>query len=163
VDDNPVNIRSAGDDPLAPRGHIVLGASGNAALSAVASEQPDLVLLDVCRGRVSVCRRLRADPATGALPRVVMITTSAGEDHIRGFGPAPERLHRRPVDRAELHGVSVRSCAFKHYHDTGQAQAELLTGGITSWSVASAEVTELTSWNAWAACVGSTLTRTYRT
>ena len=129
VDDNPVNIEVL-ETILAPRGHIVLGAtSGDAALSAVASEQPDLVLLDVVMPEMDgfeVCRRLRADPATGALP-VVMITASAGEDRIRGLEAGADDFITKPIDRAELLARVGSLLRIKHYHDTVQTQAELLT------------------------------------
>jgi CheY-like chemotaxis protein len=76
VDDTPPNIRLL-EAVLSPRGYIVLtAASGQEALDLVATDAPDLVLLDILMPGMDgyeVCRRLRSDPATNVLP-VVMIT-----------------------------------------------------------------------------------------
>lgn len=70
---------------LAKEGYQVTGvASGEDALRVVASRIPDLVLLDLMLPGVNgldVCRRLRQDPKTVALP-VVMLTAKGEESDV---------------------------------------------------------------------------------
>ncbi len=82
VDDTPQNVKLL-EAVLTTRGYEVIpAASGEEALAKIASEQPDLVLLDIVMPGMDgyeVCRRLRADPATALL--------AGGDDHRqRGAG-----------------------------------------------------------------------------
>ncbi|HYL81206.1 MAG TPA: response regulator, partial [Candidatus Acidoferrum sp.] len=55
-------------------------ADGSAALASVAEAPPDLILLDIRMPGMSgleVCRRLKYDPATGAIP--IIVVTALGE------------------------------------------------------------------------------------
>lgn len=55
---------------------VLLAANGTQGLAVAADQQPDLVMLDVRMPDLdgyTVCRRLKAEPATRAIP-VVMIT-----------------------------------------------------------------------------------------
>ena len=128
VDDNPVNIEVL-ETILEPRGHIVVGAtSGAEALLAVAAAPPDLVLLDVVMpglDGLEVCRRLRAEPTTRALP-IILITAGSGEDRIRGLEAGADDFLTKPIDRAELLARVGSLLRIKRYHDTVQAQAEQL-------------------------------------
>jgi adenylate cyclase len=72
-----------------------------------------------------VCRRLRSDPATQALP-VVMITASAREDRVRGLEAGADDFLTKPIDRAELIARVGSLLRIKSYYDTVQAQAEEL-------------------------------------
>jgi two-component system cell cycle response regulator len=59
-------------------------ADGNAALASVAETPPDLILLDVLMPGMSgleVCQRLKHDPATGAIP--IIVVTGIGEMTIK--------------------------------------------------------------------------------
>ncbi|MBK9031588.1 MAG: response regulator [Myxococcales bacterium] len=61
---------------LEARGHSVdVARDGEAALALIALSAPDLLVVDANLPRidgVEVCRRLRADPATRAMPIVMM-------------------------------------------------------------------------------------------
>ena len=71
VDDTPMNVKLL-HDLLEVRGYAVETAgSGEEGLARVADWHPDLVLLDIMMPGMSgyeVCIKLRADPATAALP-----------------------------------------------------------------------------------------------
>ncbi len=79
------DIRELVSYNLLKEGYQVAGvASGEDALAAVAAKPPDLVLLDLMLPGVdglSVCRRLKGDPATEPLP-VVMLTAKGEEADI---------------------------------------------------------------------------------
>ena len=66
VDDTPANVKLLAD-VLGARGYVVsTAASGKEALDRVATDCPDLVLLDVVMPEMSgyeVCKQIRSDPA----------------------------------------------------------------------------------------------------
>jgi CheY-like chemotaxis protein len=106
VDDTPHNIRLL-EAVLAPRGYAVLAAgSGREALEKVASERPDLVLLDVVMPEMDgyqACRRLRddPDPAISLLP-VVMITASGQQEKLRALEAGADAFLTKPFSSVEL-------------------------------------------------------------
>ncbi len=125
VDDVPENVRLL-EAVLASRGYDVLTATnGLAALEIVASEQPDLILLDVMMPGLdgyAVCRQLRADDDTAVLP-VIMVTSSVGEEKRRAIEAGADDFIPKPFNHEELL-TRVRSLLrIKRYHDTIKAQA----------------------------------------
>jgi len=76
VDDTPLNIRILAES-LSADYQIKVAPNGNAALNIIESqEQPDLILLDVMMPDMDgyeVCRRLKQNPDTKAIP-IVFIT-----------------------------------------------------------------------------------------
>jgi diguanylate cyclase (GGDEF)-like protein len=80
VDDQPVNIQAiyqifSGDH------QVFMATSGEQALKLAATQQPDLVLLDVVMPGMDgheVCRRLKADEATRDVP-VIFVTAQSDE------------------------------------------------------------------------------------
>jgi putative nucleotidyltransferase with HDIG domain len=84
---------------------VLLASSGDAALEAVAQHHPDLVLLDIMIPEpdgLTVCRRIKQDPATSRIPIIFMsgLEPSATEIRARHFG-ADDHL-TKPVDAHEL-------------------------------------------------------------
>jgi CheY-like chemotaxis protein len=69
------------------RGHQVRSASdGTAALSEVARERPDVLILDLNLPHVDgyeVCRRLKADPETASIPVLMMTAAYVTVDDAR--------------------------------------------------------------------------------
>lgn len=88
VDDNPNNLKVL-DGILGAAGYRVLAArDGEAALRAATAGTPDLVLLDVRMPGMDgyeVCRRLKALPATQALPVIFISALQETEDKIEAF------------------------------------------------------------------------------
>jgi class 3 adenylate cyclase len=129
VDDMPANVRLL-EAVLQPAGFSVTSASsGPEALELVASELPDLVLLDVQMAGMNgyeVCRRIRENEATSLLP-VVMITSHDSEARVDGIRAGADDFVTKPFDRQEL-VLRVRSLVrIKRYHDTIRAQAAELS------------------------------------
>jgi len=125
VDDTAKNIKLL-EAVLAPRGYALVSAeSGAEALEKVASERPDLILLDVVMPGMDgyeVCRRLRADPATHLLP-VVMVTASEERERLKALEAGADDFIPKPFNQQELL-ARVRSLVrIKQYYDTIQAQA----------------------------------------
>ena len=79
--------------------------SGAEALAEVRSMHPDLVVLDLMLpglGGLDVCRRLRADPATAALP-IIMLTAKADEvDRVVGLEIGADDYVVKPFSPKEL-------------------------------------------------------------
>ena len=107
VDDTPHNVKLLAD-LLAVKGYAVATAvNGEEALAKVASEQPDLVLLDVMMPGLSgydVCQQLRADPRDRA---------AAGRDgHLARSAAGTRQGHRgrrrRFLSQADQPGRAVR-------------------------------------------------------
>ena len=73
-DEQPVREHIA--ELVREAGHQALRAvHGREALEVIATERPDLVLADVMLpilGGLELCRRLKADPATAAIPVILM-------------------------------------------------------------------------------------------
>ena len=78
---------------------------GRDALHAAMEEQPDLVLLDVGLpglNGLDVCRRLRADTRTVALPIILVTGQTSSRDVVAGLDAGADDFVRKPYDEAEL-------------------------------------------------------------
>ena len=133
VDDLPQNIRLL-DAVLGPRGYRVKGAqSGVEALTLIAQDPPDLVLLDVLmpdQDGYEVCRHIRRSPVTAFLP-IVMITASGDQERIHAIEAGADDFVTKPFMPAELVARVSSLVRIKRYHDTIERQARELT----AWNV----------------------------
>jgi adenylate cyclase len=125
VDDIPENVRLL-EAVLTQQGYdVVTAADGAAALTAVESERPDLVLLDVFMPELdgyAVCARLRESEDTAVLP-VIMVTSSLGQEKTRAIEAGADDFIPKPFNHQELL-TRVRSLLrIKRYHDTIKRQA----------------------------------------
>ncbi|HEY8237808.1 MAG TPA: HD domain-containing phosphohydrolase [Candidatus Limnocylindrales bacterium] len=80
-------------------------ADGRDAVRAASDESPDLVLLDIGLpglNGLDVCRRLRADPRTVALPIILVTGQTASRDVVAGLDAGADDFVRKPYDEAEL-------------------------------------------------------------
>jgi DNA-binding response OmpR family regulator len=90
VDDEP-EINKMVAKIMEARGHRVTSArDGEDALAAVVRDRPDVMILDLNLPKLDgfeVCKRLKTDPATRAIP-IVMLTAAyvSVEDATRGVG-----------------------------------------------------------------------------
>jgi adenylate cyclase len=129
VDDAPANVRLL-EAILVTRGYRVrAAASGEEALRAVATQRPDLVVLDVVMpgmDGIEVCRRLREEPATRALP-VLMITASDDAVKIPALEAGADDFIAKPFDQPELLARVRSLLRIKAYQDTVEAQAAELS------------------------------------
>jgi class 3 adenylate cyclase len=104
VDDNPKNVKLLAELLKAEDYSVVTAESGEAALRLVATEKPDLVLLDVMMPGMNgyeVCQAIRADPATAILP-VVLVTALDPQERVKGLQAGADDFLSKPVNQPEL-------------------------------------------------------------
>ena len=111
VDDEIQNRRLL-EALLQPEGYLtVCAANGEEALALIANHPPDLILLDVMMPGMDgyqVANALKADPATSAIP-IIMVTAPIDRSaRLAGLEAGAEEFLTKPVDRAEL-WVRVRN------------------------------------------------------
>ena len=105
VDDVPDNL-SLLHDALDEHGYTVLAATnGEAALACARQGRPDIVLLDAMMPGMDgfeVCKRLKADPATAAIP-VIFLTAKAQASEIEeGLRLGAAGYLTKPFDPLQL-------------------------------------------------------------
>ena len=105
VDDVPVNLKLL-RAILQKAGHEVVEApGGHDALARVRDSAPDLILLDVMMPGMDgyeVCRILKADPATAAIPIVFVSALGEVTDRIKGLEIGAEDYLSKPFDNGEV-------------------------------------------------------------
>lgn len=105
VDDTPANIDLL-KEILRARHQIKAATSGEKALQiATKTPVPDLILLDLMMPGMDgheTCRRLKADPATAAIP--VIFVTGRADAHEQAVGRALGALDylQKPIDPIQL-------------------------------------------------------------
>ena len=91
---------------------VVVAGSGDDAIKQAREVQPDLVLLDIMVPQVNgweVCRRLKQDAGTRAIP-VIMVTGRVEEgDKVLGFEMGADDYVTSPSRRASWSRGSARS------------------------------------------------------
>ncbi|HEX5726743.1 MAG TPA: response regulator [Longimicrobiaceae bacterium] len=105
VDDDPVNAELLAELLRALEYRVVTTLSGAAALEAVRERRPELVLLDVMMPGMNgyeVCRRLKADPETAAIPVVFVTALSDTDDKVRAIEAGGDDFLTKPFSRPVL-------------------------------------------------------------
>jgi PleD family two-component response regulator len=105
VDDTPANL-----DLLAAilrdAGYSVRVANnGRRALRVVGAHPPDLVILDIKMPEIDgyeVCRRLKTDPATSAIPVIFISALDDAFDKARAFGAGGVDYVAKPLQAEEV-------------------------------------------------------------
>lgn len=67
---------------------IMLAQDGPQALRLISKKMPDLVVLDInlpTMNGFQVCRRIKRDPETAAIPVIMLTSASAAEDMMQGI------------------------------------------------------------------------------
>ncbi len=84
---------------------VVTAADGQQALAAAREHRPDLAVLDVMMPGLNgyeVTRELRADPATAAIPVILLTARVQEADVSRGFDAGADDYLRKPFSPQEL-------------------------------------------------------------
>ena len=129
VDDTPHNVKLLAD-LLGVKGYAVATAiNGEEALAKVASEKPDLVLLDVMMPGLSgydVCQRLRANPETALLPVVLVTSLDPQQERVKGIEAGADDFLSKPINQAELFARVRSLLRVKSLQDEVRRQADAL-------------------------------------
>ena len=129
VDDTPNNVKLLAD-VLGHKGYAVTtAASGEEALLKIASDPPDLVLLDVMMPGLSgydVCKRIRADPPTALLPVVLVTALDPELERIKGIEAGADDFLTKPIKQGELFARVRALLRVKTLQDEVKAQSEAL-------------------------------------
>ncbi|MEO8005133.1 MAG: hybrid sensor histidine kinase/response regulator [Betaproteobacteria bacterium] len=124
VDDKPQNLRLVSDF-LAEQGfELMLTRSGAQALQKIDLAMPDLVLLDVTMPKMDgfeVCRRLKSNARTAALPVIFMTALDDTAHKVEGFRLGAVDYITKPIQREEL------LARIQHHLQLHTLQKELLS------------------------------------
>ena len=101
IDDEPDNIELL-TRRLARRGHDVRGTTGaTEGLTLAAAWRPDVVLMDIkmpVMDGFEATARLKADPATAAIPVIALTAHAMREDEERAKAAGADDYATKPVD-----------------------------------------------------------------
>ena len=108
------------------QGHHQLSTAldGESALRSIAKNQPDLVLLDLMMPRMdgyTVCKHLRADPATRDLPVIFLSGLDEVSSKARGFEAGGTDYVTKPFEAVEVRARVRSLLKAKLYQDTARA------------------------------------------
>src|SRR5262249_31575530 len=129
VDDIPLNVRLLADLLGAEGYQVSTAASGQEALASIATDVPDLVLLDVMMSGMNgyeVCRRLRQDEVTSLLPVVLVTSLDASEERVKGIDAGADDFLTKPVNANEMLARVRSLLRIRALHDTVRQQAAKL-------------------------------------
>lgn len=101
VDDVEANVRLLEAKLTLEYFDVLACQDGAAALQMAASEQLDIILLDVMMPGMDgfeTCRRLKADPNTNHIPVVLVTALDGREDRIKGLEAGADDFLTKPLD-----------------------------------------------------------------
>lgn len=122
VDDQPENLRSL-EQILRYSYRVSLAANGQTCLELVEQHPPDIVLLDVdmpLMDGLTVCRRIKANPATSMIPVIFISALSHLSERLAGYHAGADDYVTKPYDVEELL-VKIR-IALNNRHDLEAAR-----------------------------------------
>lgn len=102
VDDEPTNLQIL-RAILQQDYRLLFARDGDKALTLALGEQPQLILLDVMMPGLTgldVCRRLKAQPATSAIPVIFVTALADANDEAEGFAAGAVDYISKPVSPA---------------------------------------------------------------
>ncbi|HIC94297.1 MAG TPA: response regulator [Anaerolineae bacterium] len=104
--DDEVNIRTALKYRLKKEGYsVLLAVDGLEALDKVASERPDLIILDLMLPRMDgyqVLERLKGDPRTADIPVIVLTARGGRGDRARSLELGAASFVAKPFSPRQL-------------------------------------------------------------
>ncbi len=133
VDDTALNVKMLADLLTFKGYQAVTAASGAEARAKIEAEHPDLVLLDVMMPGMNgyeVCQKIRANPATGMLPVVMVTALDPGQERVKGIEAGADDFLSKPINQPELLARVRSLLRIKELWDTVQSQA----GQLADWN-----------------------------
>jgi putative two-component system response regulator len=130
VDDDP-GVSALLERLLTKDGYSVcVAADAASALAAVASHNPDVILLDVVfpgSDGFTLCQRLKRDPATRLTPVILVTGLIDRESRIKGRQAGADDFLTKPVDAQELLSRVSSLARLKRYTDDLDSAASIIT------------------------------------
>ncbi len=116
---------------LSRRGYqVILAADGQRGIAMAHEQSPDLIVMDMSLPEIDgweATRRLKADPATRAIPIVALTAHAMASDRKKAMDAGCDDYHTKPVDFESL----VRSLeAFLEARNSRAETANILPGGV---------------------------------
>lgn len=116
---------------LARRGYqVIVAADGKRGIALAQSQSPDLILMDMSLPEIDgweATRRLKADPATRAIPVVALTAHAMASDRQKATDAGCDDYHTKPVDFENL----VRSIeAFLEARKGAARTGKILPGSL---------------------------------
>jgi len=105
VDDTPANVRVLAEYLDGHGFNVTVAQDGEEGLERARFGQPDLILLDAMMpgwDGFETCRRLKADPATAAIPVIFMTALSDIGDKVRAYGAGGIDYVTKPFHAEEV-------------------------------------------------------------
>jgi DNA-binding response OmpR family regulator len=91
---------------LSSKGYDVTGVmDGKAALAQVATNPPDLVVLDIMLPEIDgfeVCRQIKENPATKGIPVIMLTAKKNSQDYARGMEVGADAYITKPFKSAKV-------------------------------------------------------------
>ena len=130
VDDDP-GITSLLSRLLTNEGYLVsVAGDAETALTSVATDNPDVILLDVTfpgADGYTVCQQLKRDTATLLTPIILVTGLSDRESRIKGREAGADDFLTKPVDTQELLARVASLVRLKRYTDDLDSAAAIIT------------------------------------
>jgi two-component system cell cycle response regulator len=128
VDDIPANVKLLEARLSAEYFEVLTATSGPDALEMVATQMPDIVLLDVMMPGMDgfeVCRRIKADPRAHHIPIVMVTALDQVSDRVKGLEAGADDFLTKPVSDIALITRVKSLVRLKMLTDELRARAEV--------------------------------------
>ena len=130
VDDTPRNVKLLADLLTVKGYQVVTAFSGREALTQIAADQFDLVMLDVVMPEMSgyeVCRKIRENAATAMVPVIMVTALDPTDERVKGIEAGADDFLTKPINQPELLARVRSLLRIKDLHDRVEAQANELS------------------------------------
>jgi DNA-binding response OmpR family regulator len=119
VDDEPMNVEIF-EGYLSNDYEVVKAYNGDEALLKVETTNPDLILLDVMmpgKNGFEVCKILKDNPKTMAIPIIFVTALKEKEDRIKAIEAGADDFLSKPIDIIEVTARVKSLLRIKQYYD----------------------------------------------
>jgi CheY-like chemotaxis protein len=113
VEDNDDNIYMLKNRLTRAGFTVIIATDGAQGIAMAASEQPDLILMDLTLPNVDgeeATRRIKADPATRSIPVIALTANAMPEDREKALAAGCDDFDTKPVELPRLLG-KIRALA----------------------------------------------------
>ena len=113
VEDNDDNIYMLKNRLTRAGFTVIIATDGAQGVAMAASEQPDLILMDLTLPNVDgeeATRRIKADPATRSIPVIALTANAMPEDREKALAAGCDDFDTKPVELPRLLG-KIRALA----------------------------------------------------